>query len=47
MITLRICEFISKTQAQVFNAFGSWKAMVENETSLKMKNHKTKNDGEY
>lgn len=38
---------LSENKSEIFKAFKMWKAMVENETELKIKSLRIENDGEY
>ncbi|ONK54837.1 uncharacterized protein A4U43_UnF10820 [Asparagus officinalis] len=43
----KVSVYFLKHKSEVFEAFRKWKAMVENETGLRIKTLKTDNDGEY
>lgn len=43
----KVWVYFLKHKSEVFEAFKRWKAMVENETSLKIKKLRTDNGGEY
>ena len=45
--TLKVWVYFLKHKFEVFEAFKRWKAMVENETGLKIKKLRTDNGGEY
>ena len=43
----KVWVYFLKHKSEVFEAFRRWKAMVENETCLKIKKLRTDNGGEY
>uniref|UniRef100_A0A803Q806 Integrase catalytic domain-containing protein n=1 Tax=Cannabis sativa TaxID=3483 RepID=A0A803Q806_CANSA len=43
----KVWVYFLKHESEVFEAFKRWKAMVENETGLKIKKFRTDNGGEY
>ena len=43
----KVWVYFLKHKSEVFEAFKIWKAMVENETGLKIKKLRTDNGGEY
>ena len=45
--TLKVWVYFLKHKFEVFEALKRWKAMVENETGLKIKKLRTDNGGEY
>ena len=43
----KVCVYFLKHKSDVFGAFKTWKAMVKNETDLKIKTLQLDNEGEY
>ena len=43
----KVWVYFLKHKSEVFEAFRRWKAMIENETNLKIKRLRTDNGGEY
>lgn len=45
--TRKVCVYFIKRKSDVFETFKRWKALMENETNLKLKFLRSDNGGEY